>query len=284
MRAIAVTVLCLVLGGCTLWGAGTRVKREIPPQPELERTRALIERAEKDPLSRDTRFKAELDESRVAYGAALAIWNDERGSVDEDDDEWQEIAHLNHVARQRANIVLMKLRGLAAQREIAELRRSPRTATAPRAPPMPVPQRPPAESAETAVSIALPDILRSRLQPRQDARGLVLTLHEAYFAPGSAELQGGDAELDALVNFLVANPSRAVACEGHTDSVGAEAANQKLSQQRARKVQQSLLERGLEFTRVTAVGYGSQASGSSRNGRRVEIVVAEPVAPAAAAD
>lgn len=277
MRAAPILVLCALLAGCTLWGGGTRVTREIPRHPELERTRALIERAEKDPASRDA-FKAEVDRSRAAYSAALAIWNEERGTVDEDDDEWQEISHLNHVARQRVSIVLMKARGLAAQREMAELLRSTNSAAL-------RPSRRPGVIAESRpVSTALPEILRSRLQAREDTRGLILTLHDAYFAPGSADLQGGDAELDALVSFLVANPSRPVTCEGHSDSHGAEAANQKLSQQRAREVQQALLERGLEFTRVTAIGYGSQADASGRSGRRVEIVVAEPVTPATPAD
>jgi outer membrane protein OmpA-like peptidoglycan-associated protein len=47
-----------------------------------------------------------------------------------------------------------------------------------------------------------------------------------------------------------------VRVEGHTDSVGGAASNLKLSQQRADAVVKYLIDRGIEPSRITAMGYG----------------------------
>ena len=43
---------------------------------------------------------------------------------------------------------------------------------------------------------------------------------------------------------------------GHTDNVGAEDYNQKLSQERAQSVADYLIGKGIESTRLKAIGYG----------------------------
>jgi outer membrane protein OmpA-like peptidoglycan-associated protein len=68
--------------------------------------------------------------------------------------------------------------------------------------------------------------------------------------------------------------------EGHTDSVGADDFNQRLSEQRAGTVRDFLLEQGVVPSSITAQGFGKTqpvasndtAEGRQRN-RRVEIVV-----------
>jgi outer membrane protein OmpA-like peptidoglycan-associated protein len=259
MRALLIPAVAL-LGGCMLWGGGPR---ETPPNPELERSRALIAQAARNPTVSE-HFKDDLARARAALDQADMIWSEERGKLDEDDEEWIEIRHLNHMARQRTALAVMKARALDARRELQALQSG--------TPPRPgVTGKPPAAAAGPGLS-ALPAPLRS-LQPRLESRGLVLTLDDRHFESGGARLlDGAAAPLDAVLQYLVANPAKNLACEGYSE--GAE--TQKLSQQRARVVQQELLERGLELSRVTAVGYGTAGNGS---GTRVELVISDTPAP-----
>ena len=55
---------------------------------------------------------------------------------------------------------------------------------------------------------------------------------------------------------LAGQASLKVELGGHTDSQGADAANQALSQKRAESVRQYLLGKGIAADRVTAVGFG----------------------------
>lgn len=121
----------------------------------------------------------------------------------------------------------------------------------------------------------------SELQARRTERGLVLTLGDVLFDTGSAELKiGALRSLENLVAFLQENPNRNVLVEGHTDSVGNEAYNQRLSQQRAESVKMALIHRGVSPGRIIAAGYGesypvasnSTESGKQRN-RRVEVII-----------
>jgi outer membrane protein OmpA-like peptidoglycan-associated protein len=255
MRTLAVPAATLLLSACMLWGGSPR---ETPPNPELERSRALIAQAASNPTIAE-HFQDDLARARAALDQAVMIWNEEKGRLDTDDEEWLEMRHLNYMARQRTALAVMKARGLDARRELEALQ----SATPPRRPEAAEPRR-------EALPSAVPPALRG-LQPRQEARGLVLTLGEQHFEPGQARLVNSDALLDAVLQYLVAHPATSLACEGYSDG----AAAQKLSQQRARVVQQELLERGLELSRVTAVGYGSAGGG----GARVELVISDTPPP-----
>jgi len=66
--------------------------------------------------------------------------------------------------------------------------------------------------------------------------------------------------------------------EGHTDSVGSDASNQKLSEERASSVMNYLIEHGIASNRLTAKGYGeskpldtNNTAAGRANNRRVEI-------------
>jgi len=112
-------------------------------------------------------------------------------------------------------------------------------------------------------------------------RGLVLTLGDVLFATGSADLQSGaNSNLDKLVTFLNEHPERKVLVEGHTDNVGGEELNQRLSRQRAEAVRNYLTEKGIAAERLSAEGIGMDrpvADNSTRTGRqqnrRVEIII-----------
>lgn len=114
-------------------------------------------------------------------------------------------------------------------------------------------------------------------------------LYGFYFDTGKARLQAGsDKALAELAQVLKDNPNLKVQVIGHTDNAGSEAANQQLSQDRARAVANALAGRqGLGADRLEALGRGASQpvapndseDGRARN-RRVEIVAAN-MAPAA---
>ena len=104
----------------------------------------------------------------------------------------------------------------------------------------------------------------------------------ASFATGSARLT---AELQALLDIgagiLLRNPTLTMTIEGHTDSIGSEEANQRLSEARARAAAEYLIAAGIAPERLEALGYGESApiadndtnEGRARN-RRVEFSLA----------
>lgn len=76
--------------------------------------------------------------------------------------------------------------------------------------------------------------------------------------------------LNNVVQILQANPKLQITVEGHTDSTGSEVYNQKLSEQRALAVKQTLIHQGVEATRLQDKGYGETkpvASNATREGR-----------------
>ncbi len=93
--------------------------------------------------------------------------------------------------------------------------------------------------------------------------------------------EGSFDDIENLAEFMKQYPELTTTVEGHTDSAGAEAYNQQLSERRAQAVRQVMIERyGVDAGRVTAVGYGEQrpvadnatAEGRALN-RRVEAAV-----------
>ncbi|MEP7208527.1 MAG: OmpA family protein [Casimicrobiaceae bacterium] len=110
---------------------------------------------------------------------------------------------------------------------------------------------------------------------------MVLTLGDVLFDTGRAELKpGADRTIDQLATFLRENADRTVEIEGYTDSTGADALNQVLSERRAIAVKNALADRGIAATRVSARGFGEtnpvasndSAAGRQQN-RRVEVVI-----------
>ena len=88
-------------------------------------------------------------------------------------------------------------------------------------------------------------------------------------------------EIKQVADFMKQYPGTKAVIQGHTDNVGSEASNIKLSQARANSVRTYLIEKfGIEKDRLTAVGYGPKkpiasnatAEGKQKN-RRVEAVI-----------
>ncbi len=78
------------------------------------------------------------------------------------------------------------------------------------------------------------------------------------FQPGTAELQPASAVLlDQVAAVLARHPEiKTLRIEAHTDDKGPANANLALSQKRADAVRRELIQRGVRYDRVYAVGFG----------------------------
>lgn len=107
-------------------------------------------------------------------------------------------------------------------------------------------------------------------------------LPDLVFETGSAQLGEGDfPSLDALADYLTANPTRVVALVGHTDSVGSLQGNIALSKRRAGSVRERLIaDYGIPRAQLQAEGMGylsPLATNLTEEGReanrRVEVIM-----------
>jgi outer membrane protein OmpA-like peptidoglycan-associated protein len=82
-------------------------------------------------------------------------------------------------------------------------------------------------------------------------------LDNVYFDFDSHKLrQESYKQLNELSSYLNQNPEKDVELSGHTDSIGPDAYNQKLSEARANSVKTYLVVKGANRNRLNAVGYG----------------------------
>jgi len=123
------------------------------------------------------------------------------------------------------------------------------------------------------------------LQTRDTARGLIVNMSDVLFDTAKFTLRPIAREKLAKVAGIVSgHPGLRLAVEGHTDSVGGDDYNQRLSEQRGESVRAYLTQQGMAQTSVTAKGFGKSqpvasndtATGRQQN-RRVEIVISGEV-------
>jgi outer membrane protein OmpA-like peptidoglycan-associated protein len=120
---------------------------------------------------------------------------------------------------------------------------------------------------------------------KQEARGLVITLQgQVLFRSGKADLLPIAREQLGKVSQALQQQDvdKSIVVEGYTDSRGSAKSNLRLSRERAEAVRLYLVEKGLDSTRVVAIGKGeanpvaSNANSEGRaNNRRVEIVLSD---------
>jgi len=119
------------------------------------------------------------------------------------------------------------------------------------------------------------------LETRETARGLIVNMSDVLFDTGKYTLKPGAREkLAKIGGIILAHPGLKLQIEGHTDSVGGDEYNQRLSEERANSVREYLVSQGVAATAVTARGFGKSqpvtdnltAAGRQQN-RRVELVV-----------
>ena len=150
-----------------------------------------------------------------------------------------------------------------------------------------------AEKDTQAMREKLRDQLNAILETRDTARGLIVSLSDVLFDFNQATLKPGAREKLAKVSgILLAYPTLHMNVEGHTDSIGTDEYNLKLSQRRADAVRDYITSNGINSANVQAIGLGKDgpvasndnAAGRQQN-RRVEMVVSgdiigQPIQPA----
>jgi outer membrane protein OmpA-like peptidoglycan-associated protein len=120
---------------------------------------------------------------------------------------------------------------------------------------------------------------------RDTARGLIVNLSDVLFDTGKSTLRPVAREkLAKISGIILAYPDLRLAIEGNTDSVGSDAMNQQLSEQRADSVRDYLAKENIPASSMTSQGFGKtqpvasndNAEGRQQN-RRVELVVSGEV-------
>ena len=123
------------------------------------------------------------------------------------------------------------------------------------------------------------------LQTHDTARGLIVNMSDVLFDTGKYSLRPLAREKLAKVAGIVSGyPGLRLDVEGHTDSVGGDDYNQRLSEQRGGAVRDYLTQQGMATSSVTSKGFGKTqpvasndtAQGRQQN-RRVELVISGEV-------
>ncbi len=123
------------------------------------------------------------------------------------------------------------------------------------------------------------DSLNIALSPIK--KGEVFIVRNLFFATNKTRILNSSEEaLNDLYMYLARNPQVRIKIIGHTDNVGKDAANQKLSEGRANAVRDDLIERGIAADRIEAEGRGetqpidtNDTEEGRQNNRRVEIEI-----------
>ena len=113
--------------------------------------------------------------------------------------------------------------------------------------------------------------------------GANLRLNNILFDTNQAFLRPESyAELDRVVRLMEENPDLNILIQAHTDNVGNNASNKRLSDRRAASAMQYLLENGVAQSRMSSIGFGATkpiADNGTEEGRqlnrRVELLITE---------
>ncbi|MBY0245605.1 MAG: OmpA family protein [Sphingobacteriaceae bacterium] len=112
--------------------------------------------------------------------------------------------------------------------------------------------------------------------------GSIVTLKNIFFDTNKYDLLSKSiTELKILTKFLNDNPSLAIEIQGHTDNVGDDKLNEKLSENRATAVYKYLIENKIDAKRLSFKGYGenvpvadnSSSEGQQQNRRTSFVIV-----------
>lgn len=260
---------------------------------ELERARLAVQTLEGEPMAptvaakrlsnaREALARADVAHENgeplelIQHEANVARTNAEIGM--EEIEEAEALARIDRAELERQQVLLEARTTEAeraearARRQMEEVRQSRQAAEASRA----VAEQATGEAERLEREL-------SELQAEQTERGLVLTLSDVLFATDAAELKpGSEVAIDRLAEFLQDHPERKLLIEGHTDSRGSDAYNERLSNARADSVAEELVDRGISSTRLRPVGMGeaypvapNETTAGRQQNRRVEIVVSD---------
>ena len=115
---------------------------------------------------------------------------------------------------------------------------------------------------------------------QEDMDSIKLEARSVFFNSGKATFKIADVpvRLEAIAQILKNYPNASFVVEGHTDNVGSDKSNQKLSEDRANAVKDALIGNGVIASKISTIGYGEStpiatnktAAGRAEN-RRTEV-------------
>lgn len=125
--------------------------------------------------------------------------------------------------------------------------------------------------------------IRQDLYLNKYGPGQKINLNRIYFVRSKPViLETSFGELKKLLEILTDNPHINIRIDGHTDNVGAEDANLKLSQERTEAIKEHLIEKGIDGSRLSAKGFGETTPIAPNNSekhkklnRRVEFLIVD---------
>jgi len=244
--------------------------REAAQTAEESRVMAVQQKAEEEAQAQAAKARAEAEaQSRARLEAEVA-----RAQAEVAKAEAQKAAE--EAARQRQEAEKAKAEALVQQQALAAEAEKARQAAAESDK-----LREQAEKEKQEMRARLLQQLNSVLATRDTARGLIANMSDVLFKSGSFELLPGARERLAKISGIVlAYQGLRLAVEGHTDSIGGDEYNRRLSEQRADAVRDYLVQQGITSDAITASGFGKSepvASNDTPEGRqqnrRVELVV-----------
>ncbi len=235
-----------------------RLETERRKQADMDRMAAERAKADAEAATAEARkLKAEADAARVGAEKARAEAEKARAEAD--------IAKQAAMAQQQAALAdLERAKAATAEAEKGRLR---------------------AEEEKGALRKQLLDQFNLILETRDSARGLIVNLSDVLFDFGKFTLRPPTREkLAKISGIILAHPGLKLEVEGHTDDVGSDEFNQKLSEQRSDAVRNYLIEQGLKGDMITSIGFGkttpavpNTSAANRQKNRRVEMVVSGEV-------
>ncbi len=123
----------------------------------------------------------------------------------------------------------------------------------------------------------------NNIQLKPIEKGAKVVLNNIFFETGKATLSAQSTlELKKAIDLMKQNPTMAIEVGGHTDNVGDDATNMKLSHDRAKAVREYLVNAGIISQRVQAKGYGelnpiatNDTDAGKQSNRRTEFIILE---------
>ena len=255
--------------------------REAAQTAEESRVMAVKQKAEEEAQAQAAAEKRAAEERAAraraeAEAQALARAEAEQARADAERAKAEAQQAAEEAARQKAEAEKAKAEALAQQQALAAEAENARQAAAESDK-----LRQQAEKDRQEMRARLLAQLNSVLATRDTARGLIANMSDVLFKSGSYELLPGARERLAKVSGIVlAYQGLHLQVEGHTDSIGSDEYNRRLSEERADAVRDYLIQQGIGAQAITAAGFGKSEPVSSNDtpegrqqNRRVELVV-----------
>jgi outer membrane protein OmpA-like peptidoglycan-associated protein len=263
------------------WKQLDTVAREATQMAEDARRISIVkEREEAEQAARDASAQREADAKRRAAESA-------RRASEEAQRRAQAEADTANAEKQKREAELAMARAREAQQQAdaarqAALAEQQKLAQEKNAA---ISAREQAEKDAQALRERLKEQLNVILSTRDTARGLIVNMSDVLFDFNQANLKPGAREkLAKISGILLAYPTLHVSVEGHTDSIGSDEYNMKLSQRRADSVRDYLTTNGINAANVQAIGLGkanpvasNDTNAGRQQNRRVELVVSGDV-------